>query len=344
MGGIKDMLLNRIKLTSVILCTMILLFCLSSAVLGEQYEYKWRLPQVHPVGSDYDLRAIAFADEVREKTDGRIDITVYSGGVLCDWVECYERVMRGDFEITMTPIAPTYDPRLNIAYYMPYLFINTEEAKEAYQRDGWVYNMVNDLLLDQGIKGLALFPVGWSGITTREEPEGWREMTPNKMKIRVMPLKANELTWERLGYIPSTIPYAEAFSAIERGVADGESGGPPFQGYQFRDIQGVWIQYNDYLEPWWFYMNLDLWNTLTEEDQQVILDAAEKQVLGRWEVFLEEDEQYRKEMEEFGLKVIIPTDDELLNFADAIRTDVWPQLEPLMGKSLIDYCREQVGL
>jgi len=80
------------------------------------------MPQVHPVGSDYDLRAIAFADEVREKTDGRIDITVYSGGVLGDWVECYERVMRGDYELTLTPIAPTYDPRLNIAYYMPYLF------------------------------------------------------------------------------------------------------------------------------------------------------------------------------------------------------------------------------
>ncbi|MBN2396009.1 MAG: TRAP transporter substrate-binding protein DctP [Candidatus Atribacteria bacterium] len=323
---------------------VILLLCCFSATALAQYQYKWRLPQVHPVGSDYDLRAIAFADEVREKTDGRIDITVYSGGVLCDWVECYERVMRGDFEITMTPIAPTYDPRLNVAYYMPYLFINTEEAKKAYQRDGWVYNMVNDLLLDQGIKGLALFPVGWSGITTREEPEGWQEMKPNRMKIRVMPLKANELTWERLGYIPSTIPYAEAFSAIERGVADGESGGPPFQGYQFRDIQGVWIQYNDYLEPWWFYMNLDLWNTLTADDQKVLLDSAEKQVLGRWEVFLQEDEEYRQKMKEFGLKVIIPTDDELRNFANAIRTDVWPQLEPLMGKSLIDYCREQVGL
>jgi len=338
------MLKNKIKFfLFIIFFTIIIITSLSTVSLGEQYKYKWRLPQVHPTGSDYDIRAVAFADEVRDKTDGRIDITVYSGGVLCDWIECYERVMRGDFEITMTPIAPTYDPRLNIAYYMPYLFVNTEEAKDAYQRGGWVYNMVHDLLLDQGIKGLAIFPVGWAGITTRVEPDGWREMKPNRMKIRTMALKTNELTWERLGYIASTIPYAEAFSAIERGVADGESGGPPFQGYQFRDIQGVWIQYNDYLEPWWFYMNLDLWNTLTEEDQLVLLDAAENQVAGRWEVFLQEDEEYRQKMEEFGLKVIVPTDDELRNFAEAVRKDVWPQLEELMGKTLIDYCRKQVG-
>ena len=326
------------------ICLVLVIF--STAVWAAQadYQYKWRMPQVHPVGSDYDLRAIAFADEVREKTEGRIDITVYSGGVLGDWVECYERVMRGDYEITLTPIAPTYDPRLNIAYYMPYLFTSTEEAKEAYKRDGWVYNMVIGLLKEQGIKGLALFPMGWSGVTTTKEPEGWEETKPNKMKIRVMPLKACELTWQKLGYIPTTIPYAEAFSAIQTGVADGECGGPPFQGYQFRDIQGVWIQYNDFLEPWWFYMNLKLWDTLTESDQKVLLDAAEKQVVGRWDVFLAEDEEYRKKMEDFGLKIIIPTEEELKAFADAVRKDVWPQLDQYMGKALVDICREHVGI
>ncbi len=330
-----------------LIMSILALFVLGAAVpgaLAADYKFKWRLPQVHPVGSDYDKRAKAFAEEVKEKTDGRISITVYSGSVLCDWVECYERVMRGDYEITMTPIAPTYDQRLNIAYYMPYLFTTTEEAKAAYKKGGWVFNMVSDLLEEQGIKGLAILPVGWAGATTREEPEGWRKMNKNHMKLRVMPLKACELTWQRLGYIPSTIPYAEAFSAIERGVADGESGGPPFQGYQFRDIQKVWIQYNDYLEPWWFYMNLELWNKLTEHDQNVILEAAQKQVAGRWEVFLNEDEEYRKKMEEFGLKVIVPTDEVLKGFAEAIRKDVWPELEELMGKDLIDRCRQEVGM
>jgi len=157
-------------------------------------------------------------------------------------------------------------------------------------------------------------------------------------------LKACELTWARLGYIPSTIPYAEAFSAIERGVADGQTGGPPFQGYQFRDIQKVWIQYNDYLEPWWFYMNLGLWDKLTKHDQGVLLEAAERQVSGRWDVFLKEDEEYRGKMKEYGLQVLIPTDAELKAFAEAVRKDVWPQLEPLMGKTLVDLCRQHVGM
>jgi len=169
-------------------------------------------------------------------------------------------------------------------------------------------------------------------------------MKPNKMKIRVMPLKACQLTWQALGYIPSTIPYSEAYSAIERGVAEGESGGPPFQGYQFRDVQGVWIQTNDYLEPWWFFMNHEKWDKLTKQDQQAVISAAQHQVDGRWDYFLQEDEEYRQKMKDYGMKVLMPTEAQLQGFATKVRTEVWPELEKLMGKAIIDKCREGVGM
>lgn len=308
------------------------------------YKHKWRLAQTMPEDSDHHRRCVAFAEEVKAKTDGRIEIKVYSGSVLGDWVDVNEYIMRGDVDMGMLPIAPTYDPRLNIGYYMPYMFTNSEEAKAAYNVGGWVYNMVGNLLKEQGIKGLALYPAGWAGVTTKEVPKGWETMSPNKMKIRVMPLKACQLTWQALGYIPSTIPYSETYSAIERGVAEGESGGPPFQGYQFRDVQGVWIQTNDFLEPMWFMMNLDKWNSLTKQDQDVLITAAQTQVDGRWDYFLKEDEEYRKKMAEYGMKVIVPTDAQLKSFAKKVREEVWPELEELMGKAIIDQCRKNVGL
>jgi len=55
-----------------------------------------------------------------QRTNGRVEITVYHAGrwvmVLSD-----EMVMRGSVELNLGPL-PTYDPRLNIAYYTPYLF------------------------------------------------------------------------------------------------------------------------------------------------------------------------------------------------------------------------------
>ena len=346
----KEGIMSRKLHFSMLLCALVLVFSLGlctqtiAAAKKADYHFKWRLSQLMPVNSDHDKRCKAFAREVKEKTDGRVDITVYSGGVLGDWVNIYEYVMRGEVDMAMQPIAPTYDPRLNIAYYVPYLFTNTKEAKDAYQVGGWVYNMVEGLLKDQGIKGIALYPAGWAGMTATKEPESWQDMKPNGMKIRVMPIKACQLTWRTLGYIPSTIPYNEAYSAIERRVAQGESGGPPFQGYQFRDVQQVWIQYNDFLEPWWFFMNLKEWNKLTKHDQQVIIDAAEKQVDGRWDYFLKEDQDYRDKMREYGMKVIVPSDAQLKIFARKVRAVVWPELDKVVGKSLMDICRKHAGM
>ncbi len=91
-------------------------------------------------------------------------------------------------------------------------------------------------------------------------------------------------------------------------------------------------------------MNLDLWNKQTKHDQKVLLETAEKQVKGRWDVFLKEDEEYRQKMKDFGLKILMPTDKELKEFADAIRKDVWPKLDAYMGKTLVDLCRKHVGM
>ena len=54
--------------------------------------------------------------------------------------------------------------------------------------------------------------------------------------------------------------------------------------------------------------------------------------------------QYLQKLKDFGLKVLIPTDKELKSFAKAVREEVWPQMEPLMGKKLVDKCREEVGM
>ncbi len=83
---------------------------------------------------------------------------------------------------------------------------------------------------------------------------------------------------------------------------------------------------------------------LTEKDQKVLVSAAQKQVDGRWEYFLQEDEEYRQKMKDYGMKVLIPTEAQLKGFATKVRTEVWPELEKLMGKAIIDKARKGVGM
>jgi len=306
---------------------------------------EWRLAQVHPVGSDHDLRMVAFADEVRDKTDGRIDITVYSGGTLGDWVENNEMVMRGALEMACVPTSPDYDPRLNIAYYLPYVATSYADARKIYTPGGLIYELSAPMFEGIGSHNLGFLPIGMSGCTLRDVPPSPGDpYVPKNMKIRVMPLKLCEATWESLGYIPTAIPYAEAYTAIATGIVDGEMGGPPYQGYQFRDIQGCWIQYNEFVEQWCWIINKDLWDGLSDADRKVIADAANTQIMGRWDYIEEEDEKYRDEMEDFGLEIIMLTNAELAKCAGKVREETWPVMEAIVGRAIMDEIYSALGI
>lgn len=105
----------------VLLLAAAVLMVFFSVPAAAEPEYKWRLAQVHPVGSDYDTRAKEFARKVSERTNGRIHIDVFSGGVLGDWTETFEMLMRGSLEMNMAQANANFDPKLNLAYYFPYL-------------------------------------------------------------------------------------------------------------------------------------------------------------------------------------------------------------------------------
>jgi TRAP-type C4-dicarboxylate transport system substrate-binding protein len=303
------------------------------------------MAQVHPVDSDYDIRAKEFARKIEERTNGRIHIDVFSGGVLGDWTETFEMLSRGSLEMNMSQANSNFDPKLNLAYYFPYLVKDIDEAQKVYGRDGWAYKIIQDLWTAHNVKALAVIPLGMAGVSLKTKPAGYADPTvPNQMKVRVMPIKPCELTYEAMGYIATPIPYAEAYSAIQTGIADGQMGGPPFQAWQFKDVNKVWIQYNDYFESWWIALNLELWNKLTPEDQEIIQTAALEESAIQWERAAAEDEQYRQKLkDEYGWEIVILTPEELTVMADHVRKTVWPKMEDLLGKELMDRVYQESG-
>ncbi len=85
---------NTTKKLLVCLLALSFLVAFFGIATAAEPQFKMRLAQVHPVDSDYDLRAKSFAKKVFEGTNGRIQIDVFSGGVLGDWTEIFEMVQR----------------------------------------------------------------------------------------------------------------------------------------------------------------------------------------------------------------------------------------------------------
>ena len=309
------------------------------------YQYQTRMNFNHPADTPEGWYCYAFAETIGHLTEGRINITVYPDNTLADWVEANELVMRGDVEFSLCPLGDKYEPKLNIGYYFPYVGKNAAELKSAYAKGGAIYEVTQSLLEGIGIKGLSVYGMGMAGCTLKEVPPSPGDPNvPKGMKIRVMPLKLCELTYKALGYLPVAIPYAECYSAIQTGVADGEMGGPPFQGYQFRDIQGVWIQYNDYIETHWFFTNKEFFDSLAQVDQDAIMHVAETLGTLRWYDVAAEDEEFRQKMKDFGMEVIVLSDAELEKCAEKVRKEAWPEAEKLIGKDLMDLMLSALGM
>jgi TRAP-type C4-dicarboxylate transport system substrate-binding protein len=334
---------KKLLVCLVALSFLVAFFGISSAA---EPQFKMRLAQVHPVDSDYDLRAKSFAQKVFDGTNGRIKIDVFSGGVLGDWTEIFEMVQRGTIEMSMAQANANFDPQLNLAYYFPYIVTNAKEAQKVYGPDGWAYKIIQDLWAKHNIKALSVVPIGMSGVSLNKVPEKFAEPgASHGLKVRVMPIKPCEWTYEALGYIATPIPYAEAYSAIQTGIADGQMGGPPFQAWQFKDVNKVWIQYNDFFESWWFAINMALWNKLSKEDQDVMLKAAQEESEIQWARAEEADEEYRQKLvKEYGWEIVMLSQEQLDAVAGHVRKVVWPKMEEIVGKDLMDRIYNESGI
>lgn len=309
-------------------------------------QFKFKMGHANPVDTPYDQTAKQFAQLAKEKTNGKVEVSIFPNNQLGDWTETFELIMRGDVEMGFQIANAAYDPKLNFAYYMPYVVRNLEEAEKAYGEGGWALDICKGLWAEHGITALSVFPVGVAGVSLRAMPPSPGDPNVDKrMKIRVMPLKACELTYKRLGYIPTPIPYAETYSAIQTGIADGQMGGGAFQAWSFRDVNKVFVRYNDYFEIHFITINTNIWEKLSPDVQKGLQEAASEASAIRWEqVQTEEDDYLRILKEENGWTIVTLSDEELNACADAIRKDVWPQLKDMLGEDLYNRAMKAVGL
>ncbi len=183
---------------------------------------KLKLSEVHMEGYPTTLADREFARLVKERTEGRIEITVYSGGVLnATEAEAVEALVIGELGFARVSAAPVAEfvPDLN-AIQLPFLYKSSEHM--------WAVlngKIGQDMLAKLQSSGSGLIGLCWydagsrcyyltKKITTPAEMKGLKiRMQDNKMMCRMT---------ELLGAVPVTgIGSNDIYSNIMSGVIDG---------------------------------------------------------------------------------------------------------------------------
>ncbi len=318
----------------------------SSGAAGDlDYEYNWRMTTA--IGSETDLAkaCVVLADKIGERTEGRVNVTVYADAALGAWDLTNEMIQRGDIEMMCEALDDSWDSRIAIGYYMPFLYIDYASQAQLCAPGGVVYDLLNQVVGGLNYRVLAYFSSGVGGVSLTEVPEAPFDPDVAKgMKTRVMALTACRLTYERLGYMVAAIPFGEVYTAIQTGIVQGQQGGGTMQAWMFRDVNSVWLHYKDYIEPNWWSINEEAWQSLHPTDQGIILDTCQEQQQIQLDYVAEMDEKYMGQLKDYGWTILKPTDAEWENMAAAVRADVWPELVPLISPEFVDAVCDDLGI
>ena len=116
--------------------------------------------------------------------------------------------------------------------------------------------------------------------TTKPVTEPTNPAVDKGILLRVCSIDAFKLAAEDVGYRTITIPYAELYTALQTGVAEGVNGLPPVACYTIlKDVLKYYYQTNYFVESESYLMSKKTWDKLNKEEQEIIVSAARESEL-----------------------------------------------------------------
>lgn len=314
------MKMNRALTTMVFYLLMgMFLFSLPCQTQAKQFRWKLFLFYSPQVAEDFE----GWCEDIRQQTDGNLDIQVYYHGAHPFNAADLFNALK-DRSCDMANINSSYTggvaPILS-AFELPMMAVNTREHMYVVNhiREKW-YDSVLEEKYNQKLLLWMCYP-GQSCQTIDTFLEDLDSLKGKKLRI----YSKDTANWAKvLNATPVTIPWAEVYTAAQRGVIDGATGalGTVYD--------SKWYEVFKYITVTEFVMsidgihvNLDAWNELPEEYRKVVLETAKKWERKYW---------YRREMANYKKNVL----------AQQIYGCKVTYMDPGFRKQVVQLCKERV--
>jgi TRAP-type transport system periplasmic protein len=233
-----------------------------------------KIGSVAPPNNGHTKGLQAMADYVKEKTNGRIEISVYPLGQLGNERSQCAQVQSGTLEMASmtTSVLQNFIPETAVID-LPFMFPNLATA-HAVLDDPEVKAKLFSYFLKKGFVGLGFAEDGLrQTFTTRgpiRTPEDFKGL-----KIRTMNSPMMLETFKAFGASPVGIPFPEVYSSLQTGVAEGVNASKLVASLmKFPEVTKYMIDYDFNLNAPITVASVDFWNSLSKEDQKIMMEGA----------------------------------------------------------------------
>ena len=240
---------------------------------------------------------------LEERTDGRICIEVYHSAQLGEEKDTIEQTQFGVIDMNRVSMGPFNNmiPETK-AFSLPYIFRSIEHMHKVV--DGEIGQEVLESFRDHDLVGLAYYDSGSRSfynsqkpITSIEDLEG--------MKFRVQQSDVFVDMVDALGANATPMPFGEVYSGIQTGVIDGaENNWPSYESTGHYEVAPYYTLDQHLIVPEVLVMSEQSWNTLSEEDQEIVREAATESVPHMRELWQAREKTSREKVVESGVEVV----------------------------------------
>lgn len=290
----------------------------------------------------------AFAQQVREKTNGAIEITTFPFGQLGTETSMTEQVQTGTLEMAAitTAVLQSYVPQVGVLD-LPFVFPDRKTAYTVLE-DPNVQEKIFNYLPAKGFVGL-----GWTENEFRDLTNTKREVrTPEDMaglKIRVIKSPMYIDAFKELGASPVDLPFAEIYSALQNGTIDAQEN-PLLTSIMIKatEVTKYVTKTNHVLTECIIIVNIDFWDRLTFEQQRILRGAAVQALMVNREVNSQLAQKLPQSglsidayCEEENIKVTELTPEEKEAFKSKMK-NVWMKYRKKIGPDMYDFFMDKV--
>lgn len=270
------------------------------------------------------------AKVLEEKSQGRIKMQVYGGAQLGGEKETIEMTQMGTIAIDRVNVAPmaSFNPKMGV-FSMPFLFRDADHLWKVLE--GPIGKEMAKQLESSNLIGLAYYDSGARSFYTKSKPINSPEEAKGQ-KIRVQQSKIFVDTVNALGASATPMGYGEVYSGLQTGIIDGAENNPPsLWAMKHYEVCKYFALDEHSMVPEILIMSKKVWDTLSPEDQKLIMEAAAESSVYQKKLWADYTAKALSDLQAKGV-VISKPDKEAFRKAVAPLYDKYPEYKDVVSQ------------
>jgi tripartite ATP-independent transporter DctP family solute receptor len=282
-----------------------------------------------------------FAELVKEKSGGKIEVKLFPGGTLGGDVQTVSALQGGVIEMTVLNAGILASNVKEFgAVDLPFLFNSGEEADKV--MDGPFGTSLMERLPATGLVGVAYWELGFRNLTNNRHPVTKLEDIKG-LKIRTIQSPIPVELFNALGANAVPLPYTELYTALETGTVDGqENPSANIINAKFYEVQKYMTLTRHQYNPQIVLVSKKFWDGLNDEEKTVLQQAAVEARDFQRKVSREQDAAALEEIRKTGMEVSELSPEETQKLRDAVK----PMIEKFsadIGQETVEALFKEIG-